>query len=217
MERKITVKGTGYASVKPDLMVLTIDVRSIDFDYEIAMKKASDASHQLVDAVTAVEFAKDDLKTTDFRINTDYKSQKTNDGTYKSIFNGYVCRQDFRLEFELDFTRLSQVLTAISKLSFRPELEIEFTVKDTNSVSETLLRSATINAREKAEILADASGIKLGDLLDIYYNWGRIDLYSTTNYQTRESPQMLSESINPYIAPEDISVQDTVTFVWAIQ
>ena len=217
MERKITVKGTGYASVKPDLIVVTLHVVSKDFDYETVMKKATDASHQLADALEGVHFTKEDLKTTDFTVNTEYKSTKGTSGNYQSVFDGYQVRQSFRLEFMLDFKQLAKALTAISKLSVEPELNIQFTVKDSAGVSEALLRSATQNAKEKAMILANASGVQLDDLINIDYNWSRIDLYSQTDYRMRTSSMKLSEEIDPYIVPEDIDVTDTVTFVWEIK
>ena len=217
MHRKITVKGTGYASVKPDLIVITLDVISKDFDYEAAMKKATDASHQLAESLEKSQFTKEDLKTTDFSVHTEYKSVKDRNGDYQSIFDGYSVRQNFRLEFVLDFKQLAKGLTAISTVSIEPELNIQFTVKDSAGVSETLLRSATQNAREKAAILADASGVKLGEIMDIQYNWGRIDLYSKTDYRMQKSSMILSEEINPYIVPEDIDVTDTVTFIWEIK
>lgn len=217
MNRKITVKGTGYASVKPDLIVLTLIVYSKALDYEASMKKATDSSHQLADALEGIHFIKEDLKTTEFTVNTEYKSRKDKDGNYQSVFDGYQVRQSFRLEFALDFKQLAKVLTAISKLAIDPELSIQFTVKDSVGVSEALLRSATLNAKETAEILADASGVKLGAIIDIDYNWKRIDLYSRTDYRMQKSTMLLSEEVNPYIVPDDIDVTDTVTFVWEIK
>lgn len=51
--------------------------------------------------------------------------------------------------------------------SMEPVSDILFTVKDQASVSEKFLRSATIIASEKAEILVDASGVTLGDIIHI--------------------------------------------------
>ena len=60
-----------------------------------------------------------------------------------------------------------------------PELSIVFTVKDPSAVNKELLKSATANAREKAEILCEASGVELGKLLIIDYNWGRTQYHFT--------------------------------------
>lgn len=217
MKRKITVKGKGYASVKPDLIVFSLTVNSKDFDYETAMKKATDASHILADALEKVQFSKDDLKTTDFSVNTEYKSVKDKKGNYTSVFDGYRVRQKYRLEFPLDFKQMATALTAISRLTIEPELSIRFTVKDSAGVSETLLRSATQNAKATAEILAEASSVSLGELIDIDYSWIEVDFYSDTAFGMREASMIMSEEMEPHIVPEDITVTDTVTFIWEIK
>ena len=95
------------------------------------------------------------------------------------------------------------------------EFDIQFIVKDSAEVSEELLRNANKNVKEKAEILTDASGVQLGDIIHIDYNWARIDLNSRTDYRLSEEVTTLYDSPNlsPYIVPEEIDVSDTVTFV----
>lgn len=56
--------------------------------------------------------------------------------------------------------KLGQVLDAISKCPAKPELSVLFTFKNANAVQAELLRSATMNARQKAEILCDGAGSK---------------------------------------------------------
>lgn len=57
---------------------------------------------------------------------------------------------------------------------------------DPSAVNKELLKSATVNAREKAEILCEASGVKLGELLTIDYNWGELNIISHTDYMMEE-------------------------------
>ncbi|MCD8123982.1 MAG: hypothetical protein LUE23_02965 [Lachnospiraceae bacterium] len=53
----------------------------------------------------------------------------------------------------------------------------------------------TLDAQRKAEILCEASGVKLGQLLNVDYNWGELEIYSNTQYK-------LSEECMPYaVAP----------------
>ena len=80
------------------------------------------------------------------------------------------------------------------------------------------MRSATKNAREKAEILCNASGRKLGDLLSIDYNWGELNVYSDTGYGVERACLMkASPSLqNIDIEPDDIDTRDSATFVWEI-
>ena len=98
-------------------------------------------------------------------------------------------------------------------------MNIRFTVKDPSAISEELLRAATKNARQKAEILCEASGVKLGELKSIDYNWGEINVYSNTRNDMDDEclamPMMRGASID--FEPDDIEAGDTVTFVWEIE
>lgn len=75
------------------------------------------------------------------------------------------------------------------------------------------------NAKAKAEILTKASGVTLGELVSIDYNWGELHLYSPTRYEI-DPPCMARASATPTamdIEPDDIDVTDSVTFVWEIR
>lgn len=95
-----------------------------------------------------------------------------------------------------------------------PEISIRFSVKDKNKISDDLLQDAAKNAMHRAKILCEALGAKLGTLIDISYNWGEINIYSETRY---DSEECLCESVIDTFTPDDIDFEDTATFVWEIE
>ena len=217
MARTITVKGTGKASAKPDQVVLSMTLESKHKDYQTAMDMAANQIQHLNDTLSAIGFEKGSVKTTSFDVHTDYDRVKDRHGNYASVFSGYEVTHYLKLSFDFDMKRLSQTLSAISGCLSHPQLSIAFTVKDATAINEEMLRSATMNARKKAEILCDASGVKLGNLLNIDYNWSELDIYSHTRLDCCEdaiAPKMKAASID--IDPEDIDVSDSATFVWEI-
>lgn len=216
MNRNITVKGTGNVSVKPDLIIITMNLESQKMDYNQTMQLAADSLNTITLAIESMGFDKKDLKTTRFSVNTHYRSYRDNDNNYKSKFDGYICEQGLKLEFDFDSKLLSDVLTAIAKTSVNPRLNIQFSVKDKDAVNEALLVEATKNAREKAEILAKASGVVLGKLISVDYNWGEIHLLSPTRYEMEDRSLLMKSSESITIEPDDISASDSVTFVWEI-
>lgn len=217
MERRITVKGTGQVSIKPDLVVLELRLDSLDMNYETAMELATRSMAEINDLLATVGFKKEELKTTNFNVNTQYRSEQDKQGQYIQIFEGYLVHHDLKLEFDFDQTRLTRTLAVIASGTVMPKLEIQFSVKDKTEVSEALLFKATENAKSKAVALAKASGVALGELLLIDYNWGELHLYSRTMYSNEDSMMMKSASFAPDIEPEDITLNDNVTFVWALE
>lgn len=217
MEKTITVKGTGNISVTPDLTIISLTLKSLDKDYDKSMEEASQKLSDLQDAISEIGFAKTDLKTTRFNVSTEYDSVRDKNGNYKSVFVGYSCIQGLKLEFDFDTKVLSKVLSAIARRIAEPELNISFSVKDKAAVNEALLESAAANAKKKAEILTKASGVKLGELININYSWAELDVYSDTRYDMEAKCMCASDSVNMDITPDDIEVGDSATFVWTIE
>lgn len=214
--RTITVKGIGAVSVKPDLIVLRLSMETAEYEYDAAMKAAAEKIDFLNKALEAAGFEKKSAKTADFRVRADYDRLNAGKGNYTSVFMGYKCRHELKIEFDFDTKRLAKALSEISKCIAKPEISIDFTVKDSSAVSGELLKSAVKNAREKAEILCAASGAKLGELLSIDYNWGELHLYSATDYDVEGKCMMLGAADDMDIEPEEIKARDTATFAWEI-
>ena len=217
MARTITVKGIGRVSAKPDYVVLSMTLESKHIDYDKAMDMAATHIQHLNETLCSIGFEKGAVKTTNFNVRTDYDRVKDRNGNYTSVFNGYEVTHNLKLSFDFDTDRLSQALSAIAGCLAQPQLAVAFTVKDATAINEEMLRSATANAKRKAEILCEASNVTMGDLIAIDYNWGELDIYSHTRYDCCEDamPLMACKAID--IDPDDIDVSDTATFVWEIR
>ncbi len=219
MSRTITVKGMGRVTTAPNYVVIAISLEARAHDYEKTMELAAEKIEQLNDSLEEVGFGKKSVKTTSFNVRTDYDRVKDRNGNYNSVFNGYVCSYRLKVEFDFDTSKLAKTLYAISRCLAQPEFSISFTVKDPSAVNKELLRAATINAKEKAQVLCDASGVELGELLSITYNWGELDIVSRTDYMVEDRCMALPIGglADMGIEPDDIDVSDTATFVWAIK
>lgn len=219
MTRTITVKGIGKASAKPDYVVLTLTLESKDIDYERAMDTAADHINRLNAVLCRIGFDEESVKTTAFNVRTDYNRIKDRNGNYQQVFCGYEVTHNLKVAFDFDSARLAQTFNVLSRCSFHPRISVAFTVKDATAINEEMLRSATINAKRKAEILCESSGVSMGDLIAIDYNWGELDIYSRTRYDCcddLEDPFCAVNAKSIDINPDDIDVSDTATFVWEI-
>ncbi len=217
MSRTITVKGIGKATAKVDYVVISMTLESQNTVYDKAVEKAAKELEQLRAAVAEAGFLKDELKTTNFNVRTEYEGYNDKNGQYKRRFAGYVVCHSLKLAFDFDSERLATALSAIAGCVSNPELNISFTVKDTSAINEEMLAFAAVNAREKAELLCKASGVKLGTLMSIDYNWNEMNVCSTTRFALAEdcvAAPMMAKQMN--FEPEDIRVQDSVVFVWDI-
>jgi len=217
MQRTITVKGSGSVSISPDLIVLSLKLRTFRKNYSNAIEAATKEIDLISSAIIEAGLKKKDLKTTSFDVETEYERYQDQEGNYKRVFSGYACHHNLKLKIDFDNKLFSKVLNEISNTSVKPEIEVNFSIKDERAVKEELLVKATQNASERATILTKASGVELGSLLSIDYNWGELHLYSSTDYVYSERMMSLSSESRSFdIEPDDIKVSDTVTFVWEI-
>ena len=218
LNRTMTIKGVGKLSLRPNYTVISMSLNTANIDYGKAMDEASEHMEALRRAIADIGFEKSDLKTTGFDVDTEYRNECDDKGNYTDVFEGYSVRHNLKLEFDFDNDLLAAVLNAVSDCIADPELNVKFTVKDREAVSAALLENACTNARAKAEILAKASGVTLGELLCINYDWGELHLYSPTRYALEDNAPMSMPCVAMMdIEPDDIDVSDNVTFVWEIK
>jgi uncharacterized protein YggE len=83
-----------------------------------------------------------------------------------------------------------------------------------------VLEAATEDALNKAQIIAKASGIKLGPLQQITYDWNEHYYFSETEIGPNRFSIMSHKHYKTHagsgIEPKDIKLRDTVTFSWEI-
>ena len=209
----------GKLSLKPDQTVVSLTLKTVRADYDKAMDEAAKHLEQLRSAIAGIGFTKDDLKTTSFDLGTECENERDENGNYKQIFVGYRVTHGLKLELDFDSQRLSKVLGAIAVCIAEPGLNVQFTVKDKGAVGAALLQSACANAKAKAEILTKASGVTLGELVSIDYNWGEWHLFSQTQYDMEDACMRMASAAptSIEIEPDDIDISDSVTFVWEIK
>jgi uncharacterized protein YggE len=215
-ERVIRVKGQGKASVPPDTIEINMILTTVKPTYEEAMNAASRDLNELRGCLRSAGFDKQDIKTTNFRVDTKYENITDPNGNYKRVFVGYEVTNNLRIEFEQNSMRLTRVLNALANCSATPEFSIRYKVKDDTEIKNLLLESAVDDARMKAKVMAEAAGVRLGKVINIDYSWSDIQLYKDV-YSMDKS--LLSTAGTPMIElePDNIYVEDTVTVAWRIE
>lgn len=216
MEKVITVRGVGKASAKSDTAVLTLVLSALDVKYDAAMAIAEKQLDSVRQSFVENGFKKDDIKTVDFHVVAEKKSVHDKNGNYSTVFAGYRCSHTLKITFDFDARRLGKALAAATACTAEPELNIAFTVKDKTAVSAAVLESAAKSAREKAEVLAAASGVKLGELVNIDYNFSEHGAASPTRFLACNADAGIAAR-SMEIEPEDVVATDSAAFTWTIE
>ncbi|MBR4205511.1 MAG: SIMPL domain-containing protein [Clostridia bacterium] len=219
MPRTIAVKGEGRITAKPDYIVLTLSAETKNENYAAAVEKAAEEANAVSGAVIGSGFGQDELKTTNWSVRTEYESYRDADGNYRQRFAGYVVNMGFKLSFKIDLERLSRVLEALTASGSTAEMNVRFTMEDPEALRRSVLEAAAEDARRKAEILAEASGVKLAKLLTIEYNWHNNVVQSETVMAADNAvmPRLAKAAFGASVTPDDIVLTDSAGYVWEIE
>lgn len=220
MERAIRVTGKGKISVKPDTIRLRISLEDTFREYDDALKHSADSVELLKDIFAGLGYDRKALKTVYFNINTEYESYQDRDKSWKRRFKGYKYTHRMKLEFPADNKQLGKILYALAHCPVSPEFSIEYTVADPEAAKNELLGEAVRDSMAKANVLATAANVKLGNIVNIDYSWGKVDFVSRPleelSLRCCEADAREPASYNMDIEPDDIDMTDTVTVVWNI-
>jgi uncharacterized protein YggE len=208
-ERTLTVKGRGLVSADPDLVVLFFNVSGQDRSYAASVEKLNGRVESLRRDLETVNVGRAQLKTTDFRVRTDYDYTDRS-----SVFKGYVASHSLRLELPLDRDLLNRALAQVAQSASEATVNISFDVSDKESLHQRALRAAVENARESARVLADAAGVALGEITRIDY--GFVEVRVRSRSVVYEMADASAAAPPPDIEPEALDAEENVTVVWAI-
>lgn len=205
--KHLNVQGKGSVYAEPDIVLISFTVSGKAMDYEAALKNLNNRVNNLRDNLSVSGLDKSDLKTTDFNVSveTEYKNERR-------VFAGYRATHRLIIELTLEKELLNSVLANIGEGYSGAQINLQFSVKDRESLKEQVLIQAVKNARKNAGILASAAGVKLGEIREINYHWSEIHFF-------QRQAEMVCESAAEYnvdIEPEEISVSDNVTIIYEI-
>ena len=218
--RTIRVTGNGRIKLKPDMIRISLSLEGCYPEYGETLRRSSQDTERLKDLLAGFGFERSDLKTLNFRVDTEYESYMDM-GAFKQRFVGYKFFHWMKVEFDFDNELLGRVLYALANCDVKTEFRISYTVKDPESAKNELLGQAIADATEKASVLAKAAGLTLKEIRNIDYSWGLID------FEIKPMDRMLmpkscnsgaaaEPGYNIDIEPDDITVSDTVMVIWEI-
>lgn len=216
MERTMDVKGTGRASASPDWIEISLTLSFRHRKYDTVMELEALGLDDLYNKIEKVGILHKDIKTTYFNVDTTYTQCRDGNGNSERKLSGYEVSHHLSISFEKDMKKLSSVLGAISQCISRPELSIRFFLHDDRAIRNEVLRNAVENAKEKAKVLSEASGVKLGDIISVSHDWSDINFSSSTRFDKCMDISPLSDK-GLEMEAEDIEVSDNVSIVWRIE
>lgn len=214
---KIEVVGTAKVLISPDVGELIIQITSLSMDFSQSIVGLNEKTKDVSKQVIGLGFKEGDIKTRDFdvQVNRVYRRQET-------IDSGYVAQQSVKVEFQNRKEMITRILNAFSKsrtdftLSFEFKLSEDLRIK----VQGELLRLSIKDAKNKAALIAEASGVKVKRIKEINYGTeyyaGMREVREHGEYLEMASAPAAASSLSGF-TPNDLLFQDSVLITWEIE
>lgn len=165
---RILVTGHGTASISPDMAVVSLTVtRQADTARE-ALSANSEAMGKVLDAMAGLGIAKRDMQTSNFSIQPRYSrpARQNNGASEAPKIVGHTVRNGLTLRVR-DIDKVGEVLDTAVTLGVNEGGSIRFTNSDASDVLTQARVKAVEQAQKKATTLAEAAGLRLGQILEI--------------------------------------------------
>lgn len=210
-QQTLTVKGYATVSLPPDTIDVTLKLTTRAKTYEQTLSEMNDQIQELATCLATVGFVKTEIKTKRMEASLDREQVKNEAGDYVWVVIGYVAECVQILSFDLEISRVSQVVTALKRCPAHPEFSLMYRLKDQGQLHTLLLEEAMKQAMAAAHILAQSAKVSLGRLLSIDYQGSPLNV---GEYGRLLAAHDVSEKMEIY--PEDIEASDEVTVVFEI-
>lgn len=161
------LSGEGTASAAPDLAVINSGVVSEAATAREALDANSAAMAKLVETIKAAGVEDKDIATSGFSVQPRYIYSQRKDGTQEPPrITGYEVRNTVTVKVR-DLSKLGGVLDkAVTEGSNQID-SLSFDIADKKKLYEEARKEAFADARAKAELYAEAAGVKLGRLREL--------------------------------------------------
>ncbi len=204
-------------SVVPDMTRVELSLVTLHDSYEDAYRQAESDCSKLKDIMKELHLDVTLPKTKSLDIEKKTRRDyDANDHYIGDIFLGFQLNHQIKIDLGMDNVLLNSVVRLIGLKLKQAEISIGHTVKDPRPTQLKLLECAVKDAKEKATIIANASGCKLGSVHHIDYSVNELYIYSKTRDIHGADEAMCCEPSSLDINPDDMNVSDSVTITWHI-
>ena len=154
-ETKITVSGTGETQISADTAVVTLGVEARDKDVLAAQQKANGVIAAIREALTELGIPQDCVNTDYMNIYAIYDY----DGSREQV-TAYSAGSSLAIKVT-DMDKVGLVIDTAFAAGANTLNGISFSASDTEAAKAESLKKAVADAKAKAEILAEAAGLKI--------------------------------------------------------
>ena len=212
----ISTNGEGVVKVSPDMSEITFSVYTEGGDAKSVKDKNAEDNNSVIEFLRAEGFSDESINTVNLGLNPVYDYSGA-----REILKGYEMETEIRVT-DIELSKLGAVIDAAVDNGINTIKNIRYFVSDYDAKYNEALTLAVETARKKAETLAEAGGISLGEVTSIseYGSDSSVRYVSGLNnfsarYAAKE--EMASAADAALIMPGQVEIKADVTVGFSIK
>ena len=162
----LSVVGTGTADLKPDIAYIYVGVHTELPSASDAMRENNAQTQKVIDALTTFGIDAKDIRTTSFSI---WPFDKYDPATGVSTGEKYYAVDNTVYVTVRDLEKLGILLDTVITAGANTVNSIQFDVADKDAALKQARADAIADAKTKAQELADAAGVSVGEIRSITF------------------------------------------------
>lgn len=216
---KISIQGKGSIHVVPDVTRITISINHHGKTYKEVYAKGKENSEWIRKILEFNKKPGNLAKSLYFDVSEHTINVYDDEGSGEIVDvvkDGFDLSQRVKIDLPINNVLVNNIVRGVGKFIPNAQVSIGFTVQDLRPYQLKMLKRAVGDAKEKAEIMAEAAGSKLGKVLEIDYNFSHIDTYSQARniHSTEEAKESTADALD--ITPDDMVISDRVDVVFEL-
>ncbi len=218
----ISVMGTAEAFLKPDLAEFTLTVSSQENDPTTAQNKSAEKSSAIKAYLKEKGVEEKDIKTDNYTFGPKYEWVNSvcvagiNCPPGKNTLVGYTADETVTVKVR-KMEQAGDLIAGVGERGATDISNLSFTVDDTDAAKDGVRKEAIEDAREKAEVLAESLGVRLGALQGFYENQGGGPVPMYAEASVSSAPKVMDmRGAAPELSPGENKISSTVTLVYKI-
>ena len=208
---EIAVTGSGTVMKQPDKMKIVFAVSATDKDMAEARRLFGERTDMTAEAFAVAGIATNEVTTAGMEMHKEYSYENG-----RRVLSGFTFSETYTFTAKVDRTRLARINAALFECQAIGSFEEYFELFDTETVRSEARAKAVANAREIAEGLAKAAGVRLGKIQEIEYGEGGGRVVTYSKFARAEAADFGGET-GSSAQLKDIEVSDSVRIRWKIK
>lgn len=209
----LTVQGAGSVTLRADTATIMLGVRKYATDVKEAQQAVNRSMDAVIEALAGAGVAREDMYTSSISIYPEYNYDAANDDENARI-KGYTASNSLTIVTE-DIESVGAYIDAAFDAGANTLDDVGFRAADTVEASHQALRLAIESAQAKAQVMAEAAGMELGELVSVQE--GDSNTYGAAVPYARNgmATEAASDKTQVFAAKQEVTA--TVTLQYALR